>query len=246
MMRVMYAALSLLLACSGASAGVIISDSTVDTRFGAAGRAALQGLEWLALSETAGLSRDAVVDNDGIAFIADGWRYATRGETETLITSLWGGTYDGWSAENYDGARWFISTFGSLFDSPTGSFYTGFTTSRFLFGDIDECDPGGFPGRSCVGLIQAAEDANGDIRSLNVLSGLQEVAYAGNLNTLEGLGWIREDWGADLGLSVENNSFATRLALDDTASLLVRDVPAPATIVLMGIGLLGLRFRHTT
>ncbi|MEM9760204.1 MAG: hypothetical protein AAF933_13265 [Pseudomonadota bacterium] len=228
----------LLLASSGTRAG-IISSGTVDIRFGASGRANLQGLEWLHLNETAGLSRDDVMNNDGVAFIAGGWRYATRSETETLITSLWSGIYDGWSADNFAGASWFVDTFGATFEASASGFFTDLTWSRFFFGDVGECDRDGFVGLSCVGLVQASMDASGDIQSVNVGTGFAEVAYSNDPNTMQGLGWIREDWGADQGVNAQNTIFQTGLRLSDTASLLVRDVPAPATIALMILGLLG-------
>ncbi|MEL7046447.1 MAG: hypothetical protein AAGL66_15740 [Pseudomonadota bacterium] len=174
-----------------------------------------------------------------MAFIATGWRYATRSETETLITSLWSGIYDGWSADNFAGASWFVDTFGATFESTDSRFFTGLNWSRFFFGDIGECDREGFAVLSCIGLVQKALDAAGDIPSLNVTTGRFEFAYSSNPNTMQGLGWIDEEWGADLGVNAENDSLPTGLRMGETASLLVRDVPSPATIALMMIGLLG-------
>lgn len=236
-MRNVFVAGVLAFVTCGTSAGIIDS-SAVDTRLGNGNRANLQGLQWLHLSETQGFSRDAIDGGVGNSYLRDGWRYATRHETETLVTSLWGGTYDGWSADNAFGARWFVNTFGPTFVLADSSTFTGRAWSRFYFGAPGECARDGFDvGYTCTGLLDASDDADQDFSSLNVLSGTMERSYTGNPSILEGVGWIREEWGADMGLDTNNTLFRTFLSLDDTASLLVRDVPSPGTVTLLTLGL---------
>lgn len=71
----------------------------------------LSGLEWLTFDETENLSRTDIENGAGNTLLADGWRYATRGEFEALFDSLWGGIAEGWQTSNYDGADWFNTTF---------------------------------------------------------------------------------------------------------------------------------------
>lgn len=71
----------------------------------------LGGLEWLELTATENLLRSQVAADAG-GFISAGWRYATRSETEALLDSLWAGTSEEQSADNFDGARWFFDHFG--------------------------------------------------------------------------------------------------------------------------------------
>jgi len=223
-----------------ANAGSIISTGTVDTHFGNGRQAALQTLEWLHLGETAGVSRDDVLDNKGVSFVEQGWRYATRGEAETLITSLWGGVYNGWSADNHVGADWFVDTFGFTQDLSDNPSLPGWQWSRFFFGNAGECDPD--PQFACVGLIQRAHDADQDFVSENVVSGIPELAYENDPDAIVGVGYLREDWGTDMGTDPANTRFPTRLSLDDTAHLLVREIALPPTALLFLCGLLGLRY----
>lgn len=76
-----------------------------------------QGLEWLSLSATNGMSSKEMMenlerdsgwtDNFGNNWGYDDWRIATRFEVEELLYSLWGGTALGISTDNYDGTKWF-------------------------------------------------------------------------------------------------------------------------------------------
>ena len=78
----------------------------------------LQGLEWMSLDHTAGLSREDVelgfTDRYDTVWGAGEWIYASRKQTEAMLGSLWGGTYNGHSADNADGAEWFLDHFGGL------------------------------------------------------------------------------------------------------------------------------------
>lgn len=73
----------------------------------------LSGVEWLGLTATHNISRADIEAGTG-GWLSNNWRYATRGETESLFDSLWGGTNEGWHISNYDGGSWFYDNFGGL------------------------------------------------------------------------------------------------------------------------------------
>ena len=91
----------------------------------------LGGLEWLTWDETSGISRTSIEGGTG-GFIADGWRYASRGELEALFDSLWGGSVEGWHASNLDGATWLQDNMALV--SSTSYVYT-----NLFFGNDGEC-----------------------------------------------------------------------------------------------------------
>ncbi|HFG2245911.1 TPA: hypothetical protein ACGF9S_003386 [Vibrio cholerae] len=101
----------------------------------------LQGLEWMPLTYTAGLSRNQVeaaggfTDRFGGVWNAGVWRYATRNETETLLGSLWGGRFNGWSHDNFAGAAIFLQWYGALYKD------NNLSGSQFIFGADGECYP---------------------------------------------------------------------------------------------------------
>lgn len=117
MKRVFSAVIFLSLVVSmSAYAGLISGNHTTD-----GGKSVnLQGLEWMPLTHTAGLSRSQVGSSNGFTdrygneWKSGDWRYATRSETEILLGSLWGGVYSGFSSDNYDGAKWFFDFFGGI------------------------------------------------------------------------------------------------------------------------------------
>ena len=130
----------------------------------------LGGLEWLTWDETSGISRTNIEAGAG-GFIADGWRYASRGELEALFDSLWGGSVEGWDVSNLDGASW-------LQDNMTLSPLTSFIFSYFFFGNDGECDADA--AMSCYGLYDNSKDA-GLGRFLDQF-GLSDGADPGNDN----------------------------------------------------------------
>lgn len=108
----------------------------------------LQGLEWLSIDSTRGLSR-AEVSDGALGYTHEGWRYATRQETSKLLHSLWGGTYLGGSADNGDGATWFFLNLGH------GDIQFGAAVLRnFFYGSEGECTID--PGLSCHGSYGVA------------------------------------------------------------------------------------------
>ena len=70
----------------------------------------LSGLEWLTwdLTEQSRYDVELSLQRGGSY---NGFRYATRGELESLLDSLWGGTDEGWHRSNFDGANWLANTF---------------------------------------------------------------------------------------------------------------------------------------
>lgn len=104
---------------SGQAAPVLLdhTDSTVDT---------ITHLEWLDLTKTAGLSYDDVINNNGVNYIADHWRYATGAEVAKLFTDAGGsGVYPEYTVSavqnsTYLVARQLLSLMGvlSVFGSP--------------------------------------------------------------------------------------------------------------------------------
>lgn len=106
-----------------ANAGVISVDSGTDLTFGTAGVADLQGLEWLTLDETQGYSQEEIAAAL-LGGIFNGYRYATRAETETLLDSLSSG----------DGASWFSATFKVIPKDVHDGILEGFTVDDFVFG----------------------------------------------------------------------------------------------------------------
>ncbi len=76
------------------------------------------GLKWLEVTETAGLSYNEVTSQFGTGGTYDGWRYATVGEFETMVTGMGGtpnprtGNYNGWSTENNNIANLIFAQLG--------------------------------------------------------------------------------------------------------------------------------------
>ena len=130
--------------------------------------------------------------------VNDGWMYASRAQTETLITSLWGGNIDRWSNDNAPGASWFTTNFGST--QRGGSFtdadVTNLTEAVFVFGNLLECDAGG--ARTCYGDVAAFDNSASDrfVRSYDFSTGVSGgVTYVANSGPG---GFISDRYGAAL------------------------------------------------
>ncbi|WP_039918683.1 PEP-CTERM sorting domain-containing protein [Cellvibrio mixtus] len=208
---------------------------------------ALQGLEWLSLDHTVGFSRadieDGFTDRFGNTWNAGDWRYATRAETTTLLSSLWGGVWTGelggWQSSNHDGASWFINAFeGLAYDSGFGNGridktytfpggYKNHDFSQFFFGNQYECN--GRYDFTCYGLVQVAD-------------------YHSSSNNSEKTGWLHKGYG----LSMQASNIATLSISSGVSrgSLLVRtarepvNVPESSGLILLGLGLLGMMTRR--
>ncbi|MEM9633302.1 MAG: hypothetical protein AAGA50_18370 [Pseudomonadota bacterium] len=98
----------------------------------------LSGLEWLTWDQTTSLSRTQIENGTGNTFFAEGWRYATRREFETLFDSLWGGLSEGWHSSNQDGTTWLLNVMDR----------TTLWWQNISFGSTGEC---GSTNASCLG-----------------------------------------------------------------------------------------------
>ncbi|MER2491115.1 PEP-CTERM sorting domain-containing protein [Catenovulum sediminis] len=248
--------ISLLGASFTANAGLISGDHTT-----AGGKTvALQGLEWMSLDHTAGLSRDDIedgfTDNYGTTWAAGEWEYATREQTETLLGSLWGGVYSGWSSDNHDGASWFITNFGGLFwDTWSGTTRTdgkfnsdvwaNLDRTFFIFGAGTEC--GATTDYSCRGDVRAGKLLDGDMVATHVVTLATEISTTGvTPGAGVEVGYFDEWNGIDAGYDSWNSTFPNNLAFFHTGSLLVRavNVPEPSTIAIFALGMIGLASRR--
>lgn len=231
-------AISILLV-SGQGYAAIISLTNTNTEYSAGLFADLQGLEWLTLDETLGVSRSSIEDGSSGNWLNEGWRYASRNETETIVNSIWGGTTDGWSSDNSAGAKWFVDVFGATYQQNDSEF-TNLVFSRFWFGDNLECDSS--IGTTCEGGVGYADNIGFSI-SAPVLADGQwnlETTYIADDGPA---GNIQDFRGANLGRIPDNNSGPSDATLTELGNLLVRDitpVPTPTTLPLFGIGLVGL------
>lgn len=232
---------------------------------------ALQGLEWMSLEHTANISRNTIEDANGFTdrygttWASDDWRYATRVETETLLGSLWGGVYDGWSADNADGAKWFINNFGGIaYDRGYGNNRidykhnnfgkTQLDFSGFYFGLDGDCSTN--KKVSCEGIVYHAENynrnfhqhpnINPNLHATNVLTGNYEQSHIANQGEV---GRFIETYGLNAGRISDNAIITKSFSRPYWGSILVRNassttssqaVSEPQTIALFSLGLLGL------
>lgn len=216
----------------------------------------LQGLEWMSLDYTAGLSRSFIeggfTDNYGQVWQAGEWRYATRAETGMLLNSLWGGVYDWWATDNADGAAWFIENFmGLAFDTGTGidrvdgtqsnALWRDYDWSDFFFGKEGECSADSTD--SCLGTVGWMSDYRQNLASFNVFTSVVELAHLSG----EPMGWIGDNTGAEFNWTPAN--LTTNIDASDATlgSLLVRKasaVPEPSALAIMALGLLVLSIRR--
>jgi hypothetical protein len=216
----------------------------------------LQGLEWMSLEYTAGLSRSEVeggfTDTYGTIWSASEWRYATRAETGVLLNSLWGGVYEFWATNNGDGARWFIEHFmGLAFDTGAGNsrvdgtqsntLWSNYDWSDFFFGENGECSSDLTD--SCLGTVGWMSRYGQDLKSYNVLTSKIELAHLSG----EAMGWIGDSTGAEFNWTTTNQTLKISDSDLTIGSLLVRKatvVSEPSVITIFTFALIGLVIRR--
>ncbi|WP_411991385.1 PEP-CTERM sorting domain-containing protein [Agarivorans sp. DSG3-1] len=206
---------------------------------------ALQGLEWMPLTYSQSYSRLYVE--------ADDWRYATRSETATLLNSLWGGVYLGFSNDNFIGASWFINYFGGLgMDTSFGlnrvdlklnnSTWDNYDVSQFFFGKDKECSDE--LRLSCIGEAASADGFYRSLATKNIHTG-----YKGYMQARTPLGYFDSRSGVDAGLNNDNRVRGKSNSSSMLGSLLVRqptivEVPEPGSLGLLMVSLFGLLVRR--
>lgn len=202
---------------------IILNTAQATTVFNTPG---IETIRWLELTSTANMSRLEVEAELGAGGLFEGWRYATRTETENLYDSLWGGSTEGLSTDNYAGARTFFDTFGIsdyyAADNNSGYSSTGYAQWQPYFGAPSEC--GGSEIFSCNG---------------NVV--IQDSTFNGTQNR----GSFEDLYGLSTGIdNVNDQNYAGKTSTGlNVASHLVQDVstvPVPAAVWLFCSGLLGL------
>lgn len=251
---------------STANAGFISGEQSFQDVNGNSKSVNLSGLEWLSLDHTLGMSRDDIdgkdwTDTKGNSWNSNEWRYATRAETNALINSLWGGTYDGVGYNNYQGANWFADHFGMV--SGTADGWTNYQRSYFFYGAAGDCSTD--PTISCSGRIYKADDADTSLASYSVNRDNTTIGYNPFVHVLDSSGAIKraqQGFGyisqADGNAAVLSDAFlvgqnatqfdwvSTRdvsFSSSSRSSLLVRNVSEPSTILLFSMSLLGLGIR---
>lgn len=193
----------------------------------------LQGLEWLTLDHTSGISRDIIesvsgwTDNFGNFYAASEWRYATLAETGLLLESIWGGTADGYSNDNYDGASWFsmhfsMPAFDDVGGTNTDALATGEDWAGFYYGETEACVP--VAEYSCFGYVSLLENYAEDIEGRFITSTTPYTASVGityEANSGQA-GYFTDIEGLNTNILPFNNILFDNYEGDDTGSLLVR------------------------
>lgn len=240
---------------SSANANIITGPQTTD-----GGKVVnLQGLEWLSLNQTVGQSRLDVEAGftaaNGDVWAKDEWQYATRLQTSTLLSSLWGQISSGWSEDNFDGASWFLENFaaGLGLTSPEMSV-------SFFYGE-GSCGAG----ESCYGTVSVSQDSNlfGAATSVNGRNVQATVSTSEFGNFMNGHGL--NDCGGGDGSYIDRDGNTVVIAdpcaseLVETLglSLLVRapnilqfveanavQASEPSTISFFALALMGIGFRR--
>jgi hypothetical protein len=239
---------------TSAHAGFISGNQTLSN----GNSVALQGLEWMPLTYTAGLSRtdieDGFTDRFGTTWGAGEWTYATRAQAETLLGSLWDKTIVGWSYGNAAGAKWFLDSFGGLaFDTGYGNSrvdgkspsprYTAYDHASFYFGADKECTFASF--HSCFGRVEYWDNNTEDSPGYNVVTRIASDTYIKNTGAA---GYFDEYNGLRAGYDNYNNAQAFSASSQYIGSMLVRQTPqttpapvsAPTSLSVLALGLLGL------
>jgi hypothetical protein len=205
----------------------------------------LQGLEWMPLAYTQGLSRydvESGFNDSSKAWGAGSWRYATRNETERLLGSLWGGRYDGWSHDNYVGASQFITMFGYTYSNDIQ--HRG---AAFLFGDNGECSVN--LNFMCIGNVSTFVNWTDPMQAYD--KNFNWTRTSSYIPEQKVMGVFEDEFGVNMGRSPNNAVRGYTSQSMSFGSLLVRSVDTPSATVsspgalsLFAFGLCGLLLRR--
>ena len=208
----------------------------------------------MSLDHTAGLTRATIenvngfTDRYGTKWNAGDWVYASRTQTEVLMNSIWGGTYEGWANESVDGSKWFLENFGELnFDTWNGNTRTDGTSgdyggdfhSQFFFGNDAECNIN--QNHTCIGLVRyLGEYSQFDAR--NVHTGQIESSNPGGTP----MAYVSDSQCYYTSQTTINHTSSKILASNVIGSLLIRatHVPEPSTLAIFALGMIGLASRR--
>ncbi|MFC0047191.1 hypothetical protein [Rheinheimera tilapiae] len=258
-----YALSALMLVSLGLSlptqAGFVSGTHTYTTHSGQEKTVDLQGLEWMPLSYTAGFSRDDIENKSGFidrfnnVWNKGDWRYATRIETETLLGSLWGGTYTAFSKDSYAGALWFKRFFGMLtYDISSGSdrvdleystdWLTGYDYASAIYGDDKEC--GSEYGMSCELSVALFSNNSGSTWGTDPYTGKYTITYIANTGSA---GYFSECNGLNTGYDRCQYRIKNDFHDSTIGSMLVRSIQSPpksvstpSVVTLLALGFIGL------
>lgn len=246
-----------------AQAGFISGHHTYISQTGEEKPVALQGLEWMPLSYTAGFSRDNIENESGFTdrfnnvWKKGDWRYATRLETETLLGSLWGGTYTAYTKESHVGALWFKNNFGMLaYDVGHGSvrmeldysteWLTGFDYSSAIYGTDKECSSE--YGLSCELIVALFSNNSNNTWGTDIYTGKSIMTYIANTGSA---GYFSECNGLNTGYNRCQYYIKNDFLDPSIGSMLVRNiqspphsVPTPSIVSLIALGFIGLVFNR--
>ena len=167
------------------------------------------GIEWLDLTETAGLSYNDVSSKMGVGQEFEGWGYATTSQVATFFDGFGGsGDYSGWSASNNGLYNVVATLWGELY---RGEYYTARkSTSSYFYTDSTELN------YAIIGRIY-----DDDTERYGLKKDAMQLRNQYRLKNKR-----NELWGSALQRRVQ--------------------VPEPSSMMLMGLGFLGMaRMKRT-
>jgi hypothetical protein len=183
------------------------------------------GIEWLKLDNTSNRSMNEI--STDAAFT--GWRLPTRGEVNTLIGDMLSPLAFNSGPDTYSGSG-----------SPL---YTGYVNTWQEFMSISQTGAQqirsfGFHTDGSGGTLMTGARKGASVDSYNIYNDLFEFAYSPSYKDINYSVFLVSDGGTTL--SSQNNPSINA----NNANAPINDVPAPALLGLMGLGLFGFAARR--